>query len=54
MESTFSAFVWAYMLKHDEKVYRTSIPARLEMYARYHNWSEEFLQEIKDELEKYI
>ena len=52
MESTFSAFVWAYMLKHDEKVCGISIPARLEMYTEYHNWSEEFVQEIKDELQK--
>ena len=52
MESSFSTFTWAYMLKGNQDKYGRDAYKELEFYSKYHKWSEEFTNEIKAKLDK--
>lgn len=54
MKSAFSTFAWAYVLKGDQAKYGKDAYEGLEFYSKYHEWSEEFTNEVKDELDKLI
>ena len=52
MKSSFNSFTWAYMLNQDRINYGHNPDERLKMYAEYHEWTEEFTQEVREELAK--
>lgn len=52
MESNFNPYTWAYVLNQDHIRYGQDPYKRLNMYAEYHEWNTEFVNEIKSELVK--
>lgn len=50
MESESNPYVWAYTLDQEQKKYNRSAVEMAEFYAKYHRWSEKFLNEVMTEI----